>query len=137
MIRETSVSIPTAAGVTASVYAKRPKRLGPSVSIPTAAGVTASLGRSIRCGLDGLNSHCCRGYCIEVDEMKATLEKVSIPTAAGVTASKSARGELTNAESQFPLLQGLLHLREWKAIGWKSISLNSHCCRGYCISRVA
>ncbi len=36
--------------------------------------------------------------------------------------------------SQFPLLQGLLHLNCGECGGSGQISLNSHCCRGYCIS---
>ena len=58
-----------------------------------------------------LNSHCCRGYCIKEN-------------------SKASAGDPV---SQFPLLQGLLHLYGVEGLKENLYCLNSHCCRGYCI----
>jgi len=134
-VRNVIVSIPTAAGVTASSnrHARGDIRV---VSIPTAAGVTASYG-----------------YAVEVIQTKSqfpllqgllhpphgvgwirTDGLVSIPTAAGVTASvfRSFFLMLLFAQVSIPTAAGVTASQKMVIVGLLC-RLNSHCCRGYCI----
>ena len=104
------------------------------VSIPTAAGVTASLFFRANSVRTGLNSHCCRGYCIAILPSEQREDGSQFPLLQGLLHLMVANFVLWFIQkSQFPLLQGLLHLHPSLHDDLDRQSLNSHCCRGYCI----
>ncbi len=103
----------------------------------------------------GLNSHCCRGYCIGFLTVVHLLGPLSqfpllqgllhlgrpirtptrrwsqFPLLQGLLHLVSSGPKAGDTGSQFPLLQGLLHPMPVGTSGLPC--LNSHCCRGYCI----